>query len=673
MRLRPLALHWLPLLLVAAGLVGALTGLVRRAAVESSPGARRVLLTLDYAQVRTLALAAAPAEEDLLRRFRAAGIGALAIPEETLAELETEGLLRVAARADGQGTEYRVEVASPAVAQRVADAAQALLRSTSEERPAGDTVSLPGYGGGRLFLPGRWNEVRSLSAGLDPVAIQRAREAGLEPVPRLQNSLGMTEEGLEWSLRQARAAGGRLVICAGEEVLGYRGLLREAAERMRGEGLLYGSVEFGRQRGDEALARLMEDRLVRVHSISAAEMPRLTPGEAIERYVRAAVERNIRVLYVRLPVSPEKDTLAESLAYTRRLARAVTAAGFGLASPAPLGRVWSTAAQWQAAAAVMALGVGGGATLLLACLLPIRPAQQARWALLLGGAAAGLAALPINAGQQLVALAAAVIFPALGLLLVRLPADPLAPAGENEPPYPPPRPFPILGTYLAIATVTLAGALLVAGLLSELPYLVKNRSFAGVKLATVLPLLVVGAAYLLGLTGTTPSFAGAGRTAVSRARYLADEPLRIGAALLGLVALGVLALLLARTGNDAGVGVAGIELRLRAVLDRLLGVRPRTKEFLVGHPALLLGLLLCGLPRWRRWALAALLVGMIGQVGMLNSFCHLHTPLRITLLRTFHGFWAGALVGAVACALLLWLLRRLPPPEVAATPENSAP
>ena len=56
------------------------------------------------------------------------------------------------------------------------------------------------------------------------------------------------------------------------------------------------------------------------------------------------------------------------------------------------------------------------------------------------------------------------------------------------------------------------------------------------------------------------------------------------------------------------------------------------------------------------WALPLLLVGVIGQVGMLNSFCHLHTPIRVTLLRTWNGLWLGALLGLILAAV--WLVLR---------------
>src|SRR5207302_414981 len=100
-------------------------------------------------------------------------------------------------------------------------------------------------------------------------------------------------------------------------------------------------------------------------------------------------------------------------------------------------------------------------------------------------------------------------------------------------------------------------------------------------------------------------------------RYLA-QPLHVwqtAAALVGAVAL---ALLVARTGNDPGVGVSALEMKFRSLLEAHL-VRPRTKEFLIGHPALLIGLAMAATPRWSRWALPFLLVGAIGQASIVNS------------------------------------------------------
>jgi hypothetical protein len=65
----------------------------------------------------------------------------------------------------------------------------------------------------------------------------------------------------------------------------------------------------------------------------------------------------------------------------------------------------------------------------------------------------------------------------------------------------------------------------------------------------------------------------------------------------------------------------------------------------------------------RAWLpLVALLAG-VGQVSLVNTFCHFHTPLVVSLLRTGHGLWIGALIG-VAVILVWRLLFDRPPREV---------
>jgi hypothetical protein len=110
------------------------------------------------------------------------------------------------------------------------------------------------------------------------------------------------------------------------------------------------------------------------------------------------------------------------------------------------------------------------------------------------------------------------------------------------------------------------------------------------------------------------------------------------------------AVVLLRSGNEPGFGLSGAELRFRETLERALGARPRQKEFLVGHPLLLLSFFLLVRGRSRgMWA--ALAAATLGQASMVNTFCHIHTPLTMSLLRTFNGLWAGALVGLIAIAV----------------------
>jgi hypothetical protein len=51
----------------------------------------------------------------------------------------------------------------------------------------------------------------------------------------------------------------------------------------------------------------------------------------------------------------------------------------------------------------------------------------------------------------------------------------------------------------------------------------------------------------------------------------------------------------------------------------------------------------------------------MGQISLVNTFCHLHTPLSVSFLRLFHGLWIGALVGIAVIAVwrALWGAPRL--------------
>ncbi|MCJ7645350.1 DUF5693 family protein, partial [bacterium] len=43
---------------------------------------------------------------------------------------------------------------------------------------------------------------------------------------------------------------------------------------------------------------------------------------------------------------------------------------------------------------------------------------------------------------------------------------------------------------------------------------------------------------------------------------------------------------------------------------------------------------------------------LIGQVSIINSFCHAHTPLVISLGRTINGIWLGIIVGVLLVAIV---------------------
>jgi hypothetical protein len=321
--------------------------------------------------------------------------------------------------------------------------------------------------------------------------------------------------------------------------------------------------------------------------------------------------------------------------------------------------------------ALSGLAVAGGAVLLLAALVRVPFGLQALLALGCG-AATGLLVLGAgDQGQKLVALAGAILFPVLAFTWFPVAVEDRGSTGNRDRDEewngrPSPRedrcerarrrsrpPAPLL-SFAAIVVVTLMGALTVVGLLSERPFMVKVSAFAGIKAAHFLPLLVIAGLFIIGGWGGPRPWAEARRRARHHLALFFGERLHVWHLATAIMALVILGLMLARTGNDPGVGISGPEMALRSLLDRFM-VRPRTKEFLIGHPVLVATLVLAARGAGRPWLVPLLLVGAIGQVSMVNSFCHLHTPLALTLARTLNGLWIGVLLGLV----LAWLVGRL--------------
>src|SRR5206468_604135 len=76
------------------------------------------------------------------------------------------------------------------------------------------------------------------------------------------------------------------------------------------------------------------------------------------------------------------------------------------------------------------------------------------------------------------------------------------------------------------------------------------------------------------------------------------------------------------------------------------------------HPALWCSLLFAAWGWRSRWLIPLVLVGAIGQVSLVNSFCHLHTPIALTLARVWNGLWVGALVGVPLALAIRTLTKR---------------
>lgn len=441
------------------------------------------------------------------------------------------------------------------------------------------------------------------------------------------------------------------------------------------EGIQIALVELEGSSFWTRLARQQPERAVVAHWVRPQDWDEYRgPGAdqaRLARYVRAVRERHVRVLVV--PVDSE---VPSSRAFLGTLARRLEELGYNL-GPVPSVPPFDSG---RLARALMGAGVGSGLWLLAwTWRRAWRGAGKARGEKARGEQAALVLAVGLGMllallprvdlplvrgefpGRALLAWLAGVAFPLGAVLSLQAIACPQGNGVWG----------PVRGLVQA-TLISVAGGVLVAGLLSSREALFRLEIFRGVKAQHLLPPLLAAVALLPQPTRRWLGDLGASR----RAAPLKGRSLwaGMGLAVAGMVVLGALIVYyVGRTGNEL-VPVPQWERVLRDQIEAFLGTRPRFKE-LLGHGMLLAGLMLRARLKARTSApgpgpvdhrqalvdlLAAMLlaVGSVGQLSVVNTFAHLHQPLGVILQRVGYGLTGGLVLGLALGFGLCWGLGR---------------
>ncbi|MBQ3389801.1 MAG: hypothetical protein IJG57_01845 [Firmicutes bacterium] len=360
---------------------------------------------------------------------------------------------------------------------------------------------------------------------------------------------------------------------------------------------------------------------------------------------RAIVERNIKVIYYK-PMKEKDDNYTyitdvkeyrESFAsLEKRLAR--HGIRIGQASPSKPYQVpfW--------AKLLIAVGAGCAGLLCLKQVLPIRN----RWLyllLILGtvGAAGALRIAPNLAGQ-LTSMAASVFMGCLAVIwMIRKSVEDKkkvrADAGLGA----------ILTRGIIVLAggllVSLAGAIMTAAPISSINFMLEMDIYRGVKFAQLLPLAffaLVFCLYALWLWGEKKKTT----LEIRDVKWIMNYDIKVWIiAVVGLLgALGYV--YLARTGHETGMDVSTFELVARNFLEEILYARPRTKEFLVAFPAVML-FVYSMIRNQKVWAFVFGLAGTIGFTSVINTFMHIRTPMELGFARTAYSVIFGVVLGVL--------------------------
>ncbi len=493
--------------------------------------------------------------------------------------------------------------------------------------------------------------------GIPADQIALAKRLGLLVIPRFQNDERYQQPQMEAAfnevLRQDRKVSTVMFFGLRNQVFGFPDHLDDAAAAFKAHNAQavkqtgadefnFGNIETYDdsqiQKGSVTLAKDIEGQTVRVQAIAKTELDKITLDDVIGRYVLGARERNVRVLYLR-PWGHQDGALsieATNVEMVKQIADQLKAHGFklGRATPIPQYR-----GDNRILIGVAALAVPSIFALLLGFFGWYRPwLAYGAYALTVLLYLAGLLTHHDIFARSAIALLGALLFAVAAILSI-------AKACNEEPaPRYADQLVRSLGWTLLALGVTLAGALVIVGVMSSPLTMEEIERFRGVRLILALPPLIALGLYL---------FDKRFNAGVDRPADIFGAPVRVYQLFVGIIIVAAGVLLLMRSGNDSDITPSQFEIALRHFLTGVLSVRPRFKEFLIGVPALMLMPALTLAHRRVVGWLLALCIG-VGIGDVLDTFSHLHTPILISLQRTLNGL----IIGAIIAALAIWIYRR---------------
>ena len=459
-----------------------------------------------------------------------------------------------------------------------------------------------------VYIPGAAATIQSAPIGYNPEVIASILDAGLQVVPRISNYSDEAQlEKMIDELLSIKQPGINKVLFNGIEVTAFSDpvRLKEFGEQLKEAGYGLMSIEFANQQGLNQLAYINDLNLVRLHSLAVTND---NIGESAEKIVRGAKERNIRAFFLNLT----QEEYDKALPALQELQADVTEA---LPNSFVRGESRSfetySVPLWQTVVALL-----GTIAFLTLATQSVFKNNRLTGIALVGSTLVAL--IYLVTGQSVVlkafALAVAITAPIWAVLLKKEP--------EKK--------WYLLRSYAQALAISAIGIWLIVVLLNGNQYLLGIDQFRGVSLIYIVPIAFIAIYAVWG-----------------NIRNL----LKLNVAYWHMAVFAIIAVIafyyMARTGNAGQV--SAIELQARLLMEQILYVRPRTKEFLIGFPFFILALHMA--KSFPKAYYFLLVIGVIGFLSLVNTFTHLHIPLLISLLRSGYSIVFGFIIGLI----LIWL------------------
>ena len=659
------------IIMIIVGLISALMIDFQRHQVEERNNT--VELAIDYEGLLRLSEMTGTPIDEVFRQAKESGITSLAVYETTFKKLNVNGkttavsgssLLTNYYSGAMVDPEWRALVENGTVkgsmiyitghdAQTFKEVTEDLYRRLGHDRVRELTV------GGKTVLEVNdyYEEFLKANIGMPTDEMKLVNEAGFYVMARPSNYAKCSKDDVDAVFKRLEGIKVSNMTFSGKECLGSPDEVNYVVEKLQERDITLGMIEgvtqlqFYPQNGLLEIAKAMDYKAARLYGIGPDEMAKMQIQQAVDRWSNTDPERNIRIDLLRIFEKPQGNmTLLETnMKYFSETRDMLERSGYKI-GPAGTFEPFYPSSLLRA---VVMMGVAAAIVLYLSLIAP--SVKEKYLYMLLAVLVIGMAG-PVLMGhgnkiRVIASLASANFFPAIAVIwqLDRIraaKADVKASLLKIIP--------TAMLALFASGIISYAGAAYLSASLADTEYLLEVNIFRGIKLTFVLPLVLVAIAFLQRFDifdGKMDDTDGV----INQLKKILDMPVKIKTLLgLGFVLIAGI-VFVARSGHTSGMPVAGAELKFRAFLEHLMWARPRSKELLIGHP----GFMLAALAWWRQWPTMILfvlvIVATIGQGSMVETFAHMRTPIYMSFVRGLGGIGLGAIIGAVAMALVqLW-------------------
>lgn len=505
-----------------------------------------------------------------------------------------------------------------------------------------------------------------LGLGYDQEKIDLIKDSGLEVVLRPSNFNPHWEEEekyIEATLKSYEKYNIKpeYMIFSGENALGYPEHSNLVLDFMKDNDTKLALIESGVQRGHikqagtEEFASILGYNSVRLFSMAPYIQQRYKHynyggAEEIENTLyRAVTERNIRLIYFR-PFKHDSYTyVTDEFEYEKTFnsfENRIAKHGMKLGSSSTM----KLNVVSRILTILIGLGVLGGGMILISFIFNLT-IKFKRILLILGIIfVPAITYVAPYTSKAIFAILAAIVYPSLSMAYCCTKLKDYF-TGSREKNLLKTSILEGIKILITISAISLIGAIFVASLLSSTDYLLEIKVFRGVKIVQIIPILLY-AIMFIGVFGYKTNKTNLqNKFTILDLKELIFDNIKIITVTAGILIAGIGYIYLARTGHETDIQPSDYEMIVRNFLEMKLLARPRTKEFLMAFPAVLIAVYMA-LKKNKVGVFILGLLIIIGQTSIINTFSHLRTPMYLSIIRNIYGLGFGIIMGILYVVLL---------------------